>query len=322
MTARMPDPAVSRFAGALALGGAVLVGVLTALQARVNGQLGVRFEDGFVAAAVSFSSGLVLVVAVCLLLPAGRAGLRRLGAAVRAHAVPWWMFAGGAAGAFSVATQGLTVGIIGVALYTVGSVAGGTVAGLVLDRVGYAPGGVMAVTVPRLIGGALAVGAVALALTGPALRGIPWWMPVLPFFVGAGIAWQQATNGRLRQRIDSALVATLVNFAGGTLLLLVVAGVHVALSGPPAPAPTEVWVYVGGALGVAYIFLSAAIVQRTGVLLLGLGVVVGQLVSSLLIDLVWPAPGTPGTAEGAFMIALALASVAVATARPRRRRRR
>ena len=40
---------------AVALGGAVLVGVLTALQARINGQLGLRLGDGFVAAAISFS---------------------------------------------------------------------------------------------------------------------------------------------------------------------------------------------------------------------------------------------------------------------------
>ena len=36
---------------------------------------------------------------------------------------------------------------------------------------------------------------------------------------GAGIAWQQATNGRLRHRTGSALTATLVNFIGGTILL-------------------------------------------------------------------------------------------------------
>ena len=39
----------------LAIGGAVLVGVLTALQARINGQLGARLDDGLVAAVVSFA---------------------------------------------------------------------------------------------------------------------------------------------------------------------------------------------------------------------------------------------------------------------------
>ena len=45
----------------VALGGAVLVGVLTAIQARINGQLGLRLDDGFVAAAISFGSGLAVL---------------------------------------------------------------------------------------------------------------------------------------------------------------------------------------------------------------------------------------------------------------------
>ena len=56
------------------------------------------------------------------------------------------MLAGGAAGALTVATQGLAVGVIGVSLFTVGVVAGQAMNGLVLDRVGYGPAGVVAVT--------------------------------------------------------------------------------------------------------------------------------------------------------------------------------
>ena len=55
---------------------------------------------------------------------------------------------------------------------------------------------------------------------------------------------------------------------------------------------------LGGAIGVAYIILSAALVGYTGVLLLGLGVVVGQLVASIVIDALWPAAGEPGPRAG------------------------
>ncbi len=76
------------------------------------------------------------------------------------------MLAGGAAGALTVATQGLAVGIIGVSLFTVGIVAGQTVYGLVLDRIGFGPAGVVAVTMPRLLGGVLALAAVGLVAAG------------------------------------------------------------------------------------------------------------------------------------------------------------
>lgn len=304
---------------ALALAG--VIGILTALQARINGQLGIRLDDGFVAAVVSFGSGLAILVALSLLLPAGRAGFARLVEGVSGGGIPWWMLAGGAAGALTVATQGLAVGLIGVSLFTVGVVAGQTVNGLLLDRIGYGPAGVVAVTVPRLLGGALALAAVGLALIGDGLAEVPWWMLVLPLLAGAGIAWQQATNGRLRQRVGTPLTATLVNFIGGTALLAVAAAAHVAVVGPPQPFPAEPWLYAGGAIGVAYIFLAASIVRDTGVLLLALGSVVGQLLMSVALDTLWPAPASPGPAQQLAMLAVALASVVVAAAPWRRRRR-
>ena len=305
---------------ALALGGAAAIGVMTAVQARINGQLGVRLDDGFVAAVISFGSGLVILIVLSAALPAGRAGFGRLVAGVRERRIPWWMLAGGAAGALTVATQGLAVGLIGVSLFTVGVVAGQTVSGLLLDRAGFGPAGVVAVTVPRLIGGALALVAVSRARAGDGRAGVPGWMFVLPGVAGARLAWQQATNGRLRQRVQTPLTATLVNFTGGTILLAIAAVVHVSLVGAPAALPTDPWLYLGGALGVVYIALSAAIVQYTGVLMLGLGTVVGQLITSILIDGLWPTPSGPGLGQEIAMVAIALLSVVVAAVPWRRRR--
>lgn len=319
------DPGVpARLPVGAALGAAALIGMLTAVQARVNGQLGLRLDDGVVAAAVSFGSGLVILVAVSAILPAGRRGFAALVAGVRRRRIPWWMLCGGAAGAFTVATQGLAVGVIGVSLFTVGIVAGQAVCGLVLDRIGFGPAGVVAVTVPRLAGGALALCAVAVSLLGDTLGGIPPWMLPLPFLAGLGIAWQQATNGCLGRGVGSPLTATLVNFAGGTILLVLAALVRVVVVGASASFPTAPWLYLGGAVGVVYIFLAAAVVAHTGVLLLGLGTVVGQLVTAFVLDAAWPAAGSPGLGQELLMIIVALASVVVAAApwrrlRPRRR---
>ncbi len=71
-----------------AVGGAVLIGALTALQARINGSLGAELGDGIVAAAVSFSSGLVILVVLSALLPEGRRGFARLLVGIRSRAIP------------------------------------------------------------------------------------------------------------------------------------------------------------------------------------------------------------------------------------------
>ena len=79
----MTSSAPHRLPAGVALAGAVLVGVLTAIQARINGQLGLRIGDGFVAAVISFGSGLVVLLILSVALPAGRRGARALGAGIR-----------------------------------------------------------------------------------------------------------------------------------------------------------------------------------------------------------------------------------------------
>ena len=81
---------------------------------------------GLVAAAISFGSGLVLLIVLSVALREGRRGFATLLKGVRSRDIPGWMLAGGAAGALTVATQGLAVGLIGVSLFTVGVVAGQT----------------------------------------------------------------------------------------------------------------------------------------------------------------------------------------------------
>jgi transporter family-2 protein len=106
-------------------------------------------------------------------------------------------------------------------------------------------------------------------------------MLLLPFAAGVGIAWQAATNGRLAQRVQSPIIATLMSFIAGTVVLLLAAGASIALRGAPDALPTEPWLYLGGFLGFAYILLGAFIVGQTGVLLMGLGSVLGQLTTSV-----------------------------------------
>ena len=321
MTVHTPTPRRGRTV--LALGGAVAIGAMTAIQARVNGQLGVHLGNGILAGWVSFVVGLVLLSFPVLLTRSGRAALGRLRQGIRTGGVPWWMLLGGACGALTVSTQGLVAGVLGVALFSVGVVAGQTLHGLLLDRFGFGPAGVVAITPGRLIGGACALVAVGVSLGGDVLGRAPLWMLVLPYLTGAGIAFQSAVNGRLGQRIASPLGATYMSFLGGVLVLSVSAAASLLVTGAPQPLPTafpgDLWLYLGGLLGASYILLGVVIVARTGVLLMGLGAVLGQLAVSVLIDLVWPPAAGPAAWQVVVMVLAAVLSVLAAL--PWRRRR-
>ena len=304
----------------IAIALAAVAGALTAVQSRINGQLAARIGDPFTAAAISFGSGLLILVVVLVFWKPGRAGLANVATELGAGRVRWWMLLGGAAGAWFVVTQGLSAGVIGVALFTVSIVAGQTIGGVVFDLVGLGPAGRRPLTATRAIGAVLALGAVTWTLSSEIGGAAPVLLVLLPFTAGFGSAWQQAVNGRVRVAAASALTSTLVNFLVGTTVLVAVMVVHSSVVGWPTLLPAEAWLYLGGAIGCVFIALQAVVVRVIGVLVLALAGVAGQLTAALALDLLVPV-GDQGvdlaTIGGA---ALALVAVIIASTRWGRRR--
>jgi bacterial/archaeal transporter family-2 protein len=299
----------------LALVFAMLCGAGIALQSRINGELGSRLGDGVTAAVISFGSGLLILIVAMAIAPAGRRGLARVTTALRSRELPWWYVAGGAAGAFLVLSQGVAAAVLGVALFTVSVVAGQTVSGLVLDRVGLGPGGRRPITPARLAGAIIALAAVTWAVSSQFGGGVPVWLMLLPLIAGLGLGWQQAVNGQVRVVAESALTATFINFAVGTTVLLVLMAVDWSIRGLPNPLPAEPWLYAGGAIGCVFIAAAALLVRVTGVLLLGLATVAGQLVTALLLDVFAPTSTQPVAFSTIGGTLLALVAVAVASVR-------
>jgi transporter family-2 protein len=291
-----------------------------AAQARVNGELAVQLADGIAAAVISFGTGLVVLTLLVPLTGPGRRGLRDIRAALRSGRLRWWHLLGGLSGGFVVASQGLTVATLGVAVFTVATVAGQSASGLAVDRVGLGPGGAEPVTATRVAGAVLCVLAVVVALADRLDAPRAFGLAVLPLVAGFGIAWQQAVNGRVRAAAGGSIwPATFVNFTAGTVALLVAFAVGVSARGwPDGRLPAEPWLYTGGLLGVVLIGIAVAVVQVTGVLLLGLSAIAGNVLGALLLDLAIPTAGRPGanTYAGAALTLVAVALAAASTRRP------
>ena len=299
-----PPAQQARTGPALALAGAA--GVAGALQARVNGQLRVALDDALLAAVVSFLGGLLLVGLAVLARPSSRAALARV------RLVPLWQRAAGLGGALLIGVSAAAAPVVGVALLTLGLVAGQTVGGLLVDRVGLGPGGSHPLATARVAGAALCLAAVALAAPGGAGDADPLLL-ALVLLAGLVIAAGAALNGRTRATTGDAGVTTLLNFAVGLAALLVGLALHTAVVGLPSPdwpGPGSWWLYTGGVLGVVFVSISAVVVRVLGVLRLGLAIVAGQVLGALALDLLLPLGpvrvGT-GTVLGAAMTLVAVA---------------
>lgn len=306
----------SKFPVWAALIGSGLAGVLVAVQSRINGGLSQELGNGYVTAAVSFGSGLIVMCIAVLATRRGRTGLYRLRAEVRSRALPVWTLFGGAGGAFFVLAQGLVTPIMGLALFTVGIVAGQVLGGLILDRAGLGPGGRIDPTPMRVVGTVLAIVAVALSVGFGGVQGA--WLIVFPVIIGVGVSAQSMVNGLVRAAAKSAVTSTFVNFVVGTAILVVMAAVSVALEGWPTQWPSAPYFYIGGVIGTLFIAVAAMLVRTAGVLLLSMSNVAGQLLASVAFEAGAPLGGglTQGMIAGS---AVALLAVVIAALPGRRR---
>ena len=314
MTGAQVDEAKTDRSFRLAVAVVVVANLGAAVQARLNAGLGQRLGNGFAGGLISTTIALVVLGAVVLSRPTGRAALSRIREGVGEGRLRWCQCLGGVSGGLFLASQGLAVPTIGVAVFTVAVVAGTTTGSVLVDGLGLGPSGRHPITAPRIAGAVLAVTAVAVAGRGGPGAGGFSVLVLLPLVAGMALSWQLAVNGRVSEVAGSPWAATLVNFSFASAALAVALGVNVAVGGwPRGNAPTEPWFYTGGFIGVLLIAVAAAVVRRTGVLVLGLASVAGQLTGAVFVDLLAPgAHSAPGAATWAG-VALTFAAVTLAT---------
>ncbi|MBK9738070.1 MAG: DMT family transporter [Actinobacteria bacterium] len=272
-----------------------IVGCLTAVQARMNGQLAVAVGDGLEAAVFSFGSGLVLVTIIAIVFPRIRHGVARIPGAIASGELAWWQILGGVMGGFFVGVQSATVPLLGVAVFSVATVAGQSSNSLLVDRAGLGPAGKQPITAPRVVSAVLAIIAVAIAVSNRFQSGnLSILALFLAFCAGLLIAVQAAINGRVARATQHPMSAAWLNFFFGTAALAAAFGLAWAFTDvdPTVPSDGPWWMYLGGVVGLAFIAIASWVVPIVGVLYFALTSIAGQLSGALLLDVFAPTAGT------------------------------
>jgi transporter family-2 protein len=281
---------------------AALSGAMIALQARANGELSHRLNNGLQAALVSFGSGLLIIFVITLFNSTIKEGIKNLRTAVANKEIARWKLFAGALGGSFVAIQTQIVPLIGVAIYSVASIAGQTAMSLVVDRIGLTGGGKKLISPRRVLAAVLTVLAVLVSVWDRIdANNLSMFAVTAGGIAGAIVGIQRALNGQINEYSHQSFTTSLLNFITGTsfLLILIVAGLILGRN-ELSPLPSGPWwIYTGGVIGVIYIAFTSTIVQHLGVLTFTLFSVGGQLVGSLIIDLVSP---TDGVSVSAYLV--------------------
>lgn len=109
---------------------------------------------------------------------------------------------------------------------------------------------------------------------------------LIAFAAGSALAIQAAVNTQLAKTLHSQpLMATLVSFAIGTLVLLAITlfksdWMHFArnLAQPP------LWKFAGGMLGALFVFTTILLAPKLGITNMLFFIIIGQLLTASVID--------------------------------------
>lgn len=269
----------------------IFVGMLSPMQSAVNGQVGKFLNDGNASAVISFGSGLVVMAIIILARRSTRKQFSSIPKKISSRSIPWWNWLAGCCGAMVVFSEGATASALGVATFQTTLISGMVISGLVCDRLGIGGQEKQLFNVPRILGAILAIVATILVV-------IPSWqapkvliLAILPFLAGLLAGWQPAGNSTVARETGSMLVSITWNFIVGFVILGTALLIRILMGQVTFVFPTDWWMYLGGPLGLLSIGLMALLVRGLGLLLLGLASTAGQLVGSILIDLLIPSLG-------------------------------
>lgn len=284
---------------------ALIVGALTSIQGRANGQLGVDIHSALGAAIISNLIGWAILWAILLGRKADRAGFKELVRAVKEGELGWWILLAGIGGTLYVSMQSIAVPKIGVAIFTICIVGGQAMSSLLVDKIGFSTNGKQHITWRRIFTASMTLVAVTIAVY-PEFGKANFNLITVLLCIFAGVvgSFQFAMNSQINHVTDRPIVTTWLNFLVGTVFIAVALGVDIAKGGSIGALPHNPWVYIGGPCGVVFIAVAATVIKSMGVLNFVLYSVTGQLAGALLLD--WLLPTHKGALTGYLITGTAI----------------
>ena len=279
---------------------ALVVGALTSVQGRANGQLGTDIHNALGAAIISNLVGWAILWVLLLGRRSDRTGLVELVRAVRSGELRWWILLAGIGGTLYVSMQSIAVPQIGVGIFTICIVGGQALSSLVVDKIGFSTNGKQHITWPRIFMAIMTLIAVTVAVY-PELGKSNFKLIIVLLCITAGVvgSFQFAMNSQINLTTGRPIVTAWLNFFVGTFFIAIALGVDFAKGGSMGSLPRNPWVYIGGPCGVIFIAVAANVIKSMGVLNFVLFSVTGQLLGALLLD--WLIPAHKGALTG-FLI--------------------
>ncbi|EDY87458.1 glycyl-tRNA synthetase, beta subunit [gamma proteobacterium HTCC5015] len=112
-----------------------------------------------------------------------------------------------------------------------------------------------------------------------------YWLVLFAVLAGGLVATQGGINAQLGKALQQPVLAGLISFSVGTLLLaVIVVATSAQLPTIKHLASQPIYLYIGGLFGAVFVTTNIVLIPKIGVANMVLGAFVGQIILSLIID--------------------------------------
>lgn len=271
----------------------LMIGILVAVMITVNGGLTALFGV-YSATVVIHIGGLILIGGIIL--------FRREKPFAKRH--PWYFYVGGVLGVAATASTNFAFGKISVSAILAVGLFGMSIAGVLTDQFGLFGMKKHPFRAHQLPGILLVMGGIFWMMGG----GFVFWPVAAVFLSGVLLVISRSYNSRLADE-TSMYISTFFNYVCGLATAIPV----FLLFGRNEPVWSGIvlsphwWSYLGGAIGVATVWLSNVVVVKIPQLYITLLMFVGQVFTGVLLDALIDGAFSTANIIGGVLVSFGLA---------------
>ena len=271
----------------------LMIGILVAVMIALNGGLTTLYGM-YAATVIIHIVGLILIGGIIL--------LRR--EKPFAKRLPWYLYIGGVLGVATTASVNFAFGKISLSAILALGLFGQSVAGALVDQFGWfgmKKHPFRAFQIPGIL---LVAGGIGWMMGG----GFTLWPVLTVFLSGVLLVISRSYNARLADE-TSVYVSTFFNYVCGlatAIPVFLLFGRNEAIWAGLVLSPNW-WIYLGGAIGVATVWLSNIVVVKIPQLYITLLMFVGQVFTGVIIDALLDGAFSTANIIGGALVALGLA---------------
>lgn len=248
---------------------ALLSGILIAVMIVCNGGLTVQFGV-YTAITVIHTVGLLLITLLVFM----------RGEKPFAKKMPWYLYLGGAIGVATTAFNNFSFGRISVSAILALSLLGQSITSIIIDQFGFMNVSKHPFKKNKLLGLFLISSGITIMITDFEILAV-----VLSFFAGVSLVISRTLNANLAEGTgisSSTFFNYLIGLAVAIPVMLLIGRNEPFMIQPNFSL--DIYIYLGGILGVAVVWLSNIIVSKISAFYMTLFLFIGQVFSGLLLD--------------------------------------